>query len=55
MKLAVNIPTKLTPSVLYSENGGWRFGGYSDWTIDVLDVRFLNDDFFCFETELPYL
>jgi hypothetical protein len=28
---------------------------YSDRTVDVLDIRFLDDDFFCHETKLTNL
>jgi hypothetical protein len=48
VELAVDIPTELSSAC-------FEYRKYSDRTVDVLDIRFLDDDFLCFETELPYL
>lgn len=44
----MNVPTKLSSAC-------FEVRKYGDRTVDVLDIRFLDDDFLCFETELPYL
>jgi hypothetical protein len=50
MKLSVNIATKL---LLAPRTKGSEF--YSDWTIDMLHVGFLDDNFLGFETQLADL